>query len=71
MNKDIIGFNLNLNFMFTNDEEHKKIINKVENLIDDLFKDSDSIGTVLLGGKSEFIRNNDEKGIIKLNEESE
>lgn len=71
MDNNIIGFNLSLDFGFTNDEEHKEVIIKVENMLDDLFKDKQDTGVILFGGKSEFIRENNDKEIRKLSEESE
>ena len=71
MNDEIIGFNFSLYFGFTNDEEHKEVINKIEDMIDYLLKGQIYTGAVLLGGKTEFIRENNDKGIRKINEECE
>ena len=60
----IIGFNLNLYFGFENNIEYKEVINKVENVISDYFcnKQHDT-GAILLNGKAEFIRENNDLGI--------
>jgi hypothetical protein len=68
-NNKIIGFNLSLNFGFTNDEDHKEVINRIENMIDDLLKGQIYTGAILLGGKSEFIKENNDLGIRKISEE--
>jgi len=62
----IIGFNLSLNFGFTNDEEKNVVINRIENTISNLLANKQDIGAVLLGGKAEFIREDNELGIKKL-----
>lgn len=68
-NNKIIGFTLNLNFGFTEDKEDKnKIIILIEEMIENLLKDKDNIHTVLLGGSSEFIRENNNLGIKKMEE---
>ena len=65
-NNKIIGFNLSLNFGFTNDEKHKEVINNIEDMIDYLLKGQIYIGAVLLSGKTEFIREDNKLGIRKL-----
>jgi hypothetical protein len=65
----IIGFNLLLNFGFANNEEHKEIINRIENLISDLLNDKQDTGAILLGGSSNFIRENNNCGIRKIDKE--
>jgi hypothetical protein len=63
----IIGFNLSLNFGFGTDQDDKKeIINKIENMIDDLFKDKHDTGAILLGGEAEFIKEYNNLGIKKI-----
>jgi hypothetical protein len=62
----IIGFNLSLNFGFTNEEEHKDVISNIEDMIDYLLKGQIYTGAVLLNGKTEFIRENNDLGIRKL-----
>jgi hypothetical protein len=68
-NNKIIGFNLSLNFGFTNNEEHKEVINRIENMIDDLLNTEQDTGAILFGGKVEFIRENNNIGIRKLDKE--
>lgn len=64
---NIIWFNLSLNFGFADDcKERNEIINKIENLIDDTFKNRQDTGAILLGGRAEFIRENNDLGIEKL-----
>lgn len=63
----IIGFNLSLNFGFADDcKKRNEIINKIESLIDETFKNNHDTGAVLLGGKAEFIREDNNLGIEKL-----
>jgi len=62
----IIGFNLSLNFMFNDSKENKEVINNIENMIDSLFPNKQGIGAMLLGGKADFIRENNDLGIRKL-----
>jgi hypothetical protein len=64
----IIGFNLSLNFGFANNGDYNKVIVRIENLIDDTFKDRQDVGAILLGGKAEFIRENNNLGIRKMEE---
>lgn len=61
----IIGFNLSLNFGFTDDDNYNETINKIENMIDDSLKDNKNTGAILLGGKAEFIREDNDLGIEK------
>jgi hypothetical protein len=70
-NNKIIGFNLSLNFMFNDNQEHKEVINNIENMIDDLFPNKQGIGAMLLSGKAEFIRKDNDLGIKVLNKESD
>lgn len=67
MDNKIIGFNLSLNFGFVdNCEKRNEIINKIEDLIDDAFKNRQDTGAILLGGKAKFIREDNDLGIKKL-----
>ena len=63
----IIGFNLNLYFGYEDKVEYKEVVEKVENIISDYFcnKQHDT-GAILLNGKAEYIRENNELGIKKL-----
>lgn len=66
----IIGFNLSLNFGFADYNDNKKeIINKIENMIDNLLKDNQDTGAILFGGKAEFINEDNNLGIRKINKE--
>lgn len=70
-NNKIIGFSLNLNFGFTNNEKYTEVIDRIENMIDDLLNDKQDIGAVLLGGKAEVIRENNNLGIKIIEKESD
>lgn len=64
----IIGFNLSLYFGFTNDVEYKEVIKRVEDIISDYFCNKQhNTGAILLNGKSEFIKENNNLGIEKIN----
>lgn len=66
-NNKIIGFNLSLNFGFGDScENYNEIINKIESMIDNMLKDRNDTEAILLGGKAEFIKENNNLGIKKL-----
>jgi spermidine/putrescine-binding protein len=63
----IIGFNLSLNFVFKNEnKQYKEVINKVEDMLDELFPNGEDTDVMLLGGKAEYIREKNDLGIEKL-----
>lgn len=63
----IIGFNLILNFGFADNVEYKEVVKKVEDVISEYFCNKQhETGAILLNGKAEFIRENNNLGIRKM-----
>lgn len=63
----IIGFNLSLNFGFANDcKRRNEIVNNIEDIIDEALKVNQDTGAILLSGKAEFIKEDNNLGIRKV-----